>query len=165
MRSPLGLPLPICSWPITKRNGCKNLVKSKFPCINVMLMIFFCMFGNKKSAENFFEFLHCWHKNIKFTREKESNKLLAFLDILIKYERNIFSISLYQNETSIGFFTQFNSFPPMGYKIGLERCLIHKALKISSSYITFHNNLEKIRILLQKNMLKNCNWSCKTAKS
>ena len=40
----------------------------------------------------------------------------------------------------------------MGYKIGLIRCLIHRAFKISSSYIIFHNELEKIKILLQKNM-------------
>ena len=40
----------------------------------------------------------------------------------------------------------------MGYKIGLIRCLIHRAFKISSSYIVFHKELEKIRILLQKNM-------------
>ena len=40
----------------------------------------------------------------------------------------------------------------MSYKIGLIRCLIHRAFKISSSYIIFHNELEKIKILLQKNL-------------
>ena len=40
----------------------------------------------------------------------------------------------------------------MSYKIGLTRCLIHRAFKISISYIIFHNELEKIKILLQKNM-------------
>ena len=49
-------------------------------------------------------------------------------------------------------FTQFHSFTPMSYKIGLIRCLIHRAFKISSSYIIFHNELEKIKILLQKNL-------------
>ena len=32
------------------------------------------------------------------------------------------------------------------------RCLIHRAFKISSSHIIFHNELEKIKILVQKNM-------------
>ena len=36
--------------------------------------------------------------------------------------------------------------------MGLVRCLIHRAFKISSPYIIFHNGLEKIRILLQKNI-------------
>ena len=49
-------------------------------------------------------------------------------------------------------FTQFHSFTPMSYKIGLIRFLIHRAFKISGSYIIFHNELEKIKILLQKNM-------------
>ena len=42
---------------------------------------------------------------------------------------------------------QFYSFTPMGYKI-----FIHRAFKTSSLYIIFHNELEKIKILLQKNM-------------
>ena len=61
-----------------------------------MLMIFFfCMFGNEKDAEHFFEFLNCQHKSIKFTLEKESNKFLSFLDVLIKNEGNRFSTSVY----------------------------------------------------------------------
>ena len=112
----------------------------------------FCMFGNEKDAENFFEFLNCRHKNIKFTIEKENNKFLSFLDILIENEGNRFSTSVYRKKTSIGLFTQFHSFTTMTYKIGLIRCLIHRAFKISSSYIMFYNELEKIKILLQKNM-------------
>ena len=111
----------------------------------------FCIFGNKKDAEIFFEFFHCYHKNIKFTIEKESNKFLSFLDILIKNEGNRFSTSVYRKKTSIGLFTQFHSFTPMSYKIGLIRCLIHRAFKISSPYIILHNELGRIKIL-QKNM-------------
>ena len=40
----------------------------------------------------------------------------------------------------------------MSYEFGLVRCLIHRAFKISRSYIIFHNELEKIRILLRENM-------------
>ena len=77
---------------------------------------------------------------------------MSFLDILIKNEGNRFSTSVYRKKTSIGLFTQFHSFTPMSYKIGLIRCLIHRAFKFSSLYIIFHNELEKIKILLQKNM-------------
>ena len=112
----------------------------------------FCMFRNEKDAENVFELLNCWHKNIKFFIEKESNKFLSFLDILIKNEENRFSTSVYRKKASIGLFTQFHSFTPLSYKIGLIKCLIHRAFKISSSYIISHNELEKIKILLQKNM-------------
>ena len=112
------------------------------------------MFGNEKDAENLFEFLNCQYKSIKFTLEKESNKFLSFLDVLIKNEGNRFSV--YRKKTSVGLFTQFNSFTPISYKIGLVRYLIYRAFKISSSYIIFHNELEKVKILLQKNIYPKC---------
>ena len=112
----------------------------------------FYMFGNEKNAEILFEFLNCRHKNIKFTIEKESIKFLSFLDIRIKNEGNRFSTSVYRKKTSIGLFTRFHNFTPMSHKIGLIKCLIPRAFKISSSYFIFHNELEKIKILPQKNM-------------
>ena len=111
-------------------------------------MIFFvCL-----DAENLFEFLNFHHKNIKFTLEKESHKFLSLLDILIKNEGNRFSASVYRKKISVGLFTQFSNFTPMSYEISLAPCLIHKAFKVSSSYIISHNELEKVNILLQKNM-------------
>ena len=91
-------------------------------------------------------------KSIKFILEKESNKFLSFLDVLIKNKGNRFSTSVYRKKTSVGLFTHFNSFTPISYKIALVRFLIYRAFKISSSYIIFHNELEKVKILLQKNM-------------
>ena len=64
-------------------------------------MIFLVCYENEKDAENFFEFLNCLYKNIKFTLEKE-DKFLSFLDILIKNEGNRFLTSVYQKKTSIG---------------------------------------------------------------
>ena len=40
----------------------------------------------------------------------------------------------------------------MSYKIGLVRCFIQRAFKFISSYITCYEELEKVKILLQKNM-------------
>ena len=55
----------------------------------------FCMFGNEKYEDSFFDFLNCWHKNIKFTLGKECNTFLSFLDNLIKNQGNCFSTSVY----------------------------------------------------------------------
>ena len=74
------------------------------------------------------------------------------IGILSKNEGNRFSTSIYRKKKSIELFTQFNSSIPLSYKIGLARCLIQRAFKISSSYIILHNELEKIKISLQKNM-------------
>ena len=48
-----------------------------------MLMIFFCVFDNENDAKLFFDFINSQHPNIKFTIEKETNKVLAFLDVCI----------------------------------------------------------------------------------
>ena len=152
MGSPLGPALANLFMGYHETKWLQEFDQGKFLMCKRYVDDIFCMFRNEKDAEKFFEFLNCRHKNIKFTIAKESNKFLSFLDILIKNEGNRFSTSVYRKKTSIELFTQFHSFTPMSYKIGLIKCLIHRAFKISSSYIIFHNELEKIKILLQKNM-------------
>ena len=113
----------------------------------------FCIYGNEKDEENSFEFLNCCHKIQNSLLKKKAINICHFLiGILSKNEGNRFSTSIYRKKKSIELFTQFNSSIPLSYKIGLARCLIHRAFKISSSYIILHNELEKIKISLQKNM-------------
>ena len=59
---------------------------------------------------------------------------------------------MYRKKLSIRLFTQYNSFTPCSIKIGLIKCLIHRAFKISSSYIILLNEINKIKNVLQKNM-------------
>ena len=110
------------------------------------------MFKNETDAEKFFKYLNSKHPNIKFTMEKENNKFLPFLDVLVKNEGRTFTTSVYRKKTSIGLFTQYSSFTPFSYKIGLINCLIHRAFNISSSYLIFHDEINKIKNVLQKNM-------------
>ena len=104
----------------------------------------------------FFKYLNSKHPNIKFTMEKETNTFLPFLDVLVKNEGRIFTTSVYRKKTAIGLFKQYNSFTPFSYKIGLIKCLVHRAFKISSSYIIFHNEINKIKNILQKNTYYFC---------
>ena len=85
------------------------------------------MFKNEIDAEQFNNYLNSKHSNIKFTVEKETNKFLSFLDFLVKNEVSTFTTSVYRKKTSIGLFTQYKSFTPFRYKIGLIQCLIHRA--------------------------------------
>ena len=71
---------------------------------------------------------------------------------LLKNKGRIFTTSVYRKKTAIGLFMQYNSFTPFSYKIGLIKCLVHGVFKISSSYIIFHNKINKIKNILQKNM-------------
>ena len=90
MGSPLGPVLATLFMGYHKKKWLQEFNKGKVLMYKRYVDDIFCMFGNEKDAENFFEFLHCRHKNIKFTSEKESNKSLTFLDILIKNEGNRF---------------------------------------------------------------------------
>ena len=87
-----------------------------------------------------------------FTMEKETNKFLPFLDVIVKNKSRTLTTSVYGKETSIGFFTQYNSFTPFSYKIGLINCLMQRAFKIGTSYLVLHDEINKIKNVLQENM-------------
>ena len=98
------------------------------------------MFGNEKDAENFFEFFNCLHKNIKYTLEKESNKFLPFLDILIKNKGNRFQHQFIERKHQLGC---LHSFTPSCYKIGFVSCLIHRAFKLVVHTLYFMMNWKR----------------------
>ena len=92
------------------------------------------------------------HPNIKFTFEKQNGGKLAFLDILISNESDNFCTSVFRKKTSIGLYTNFTSFTPFSYKIGLIKTLLHHAFEISSSWNFFDQEKQKIKNLLTKNL-------------
>ena len=114
-------------------------------CFNWRFIIFSCgLFWNINSTAIWI--VSCKSILVKRLQTSYETKTLSLLLTCCIYSQKL-------NE-SIALFTQFHSFTPLSYKIGLIRCLIHKAFNISSSYIIFHNELEKIKIFLQKNMYR-----------
>ena len=95
MGSPLGRVLASLFMGYHEKKWLQEFNKRKVLMYKRYVDEIFCIFGNEKNAENFFEFLNCRHKNIKFTIEKESNKYLSLLDILMKKEGNRFSTSVF----------------------------------------------------------------------
>ena len=43
----------------------------------------FCVFETEQDAVSFYDYINSQHPNIRFTMEKEVNRKLAFLDVLI----------------------------------------------------------------------------------
>ena len=144
MGFPLGPVLVNLFMGYHEKKWLQEFDKGKVLMYNRYVDDIYCMFEKEKDAETIFEFINRHHKNIKFTIEKEDNKILLFLDILIKNEGNRFSTSVYRKKTSVGLLTQFHSFTPMTYKIGLTKCIIDRAFKISSSYIHFITNWKRL---------------------
>ena len=109
-----------------------------------------CLFNSESDADKFYEFLNKQHPNIKFTFEKQQNNQISFLDILIKNNGENFSTTIFRKTTAIGLFTNYLSFTPLSYKIGLVKTLIHRAFKICSNWCLFHDEVNNIKKYLKK---------------
>ena len=84
-----------------------------------------CLFNSESDADKFFVFLNQWHPKIKFTIEKQTENQLSFLDLLITCNEENFLTSVYRKKHSIDLYTNYLSFTPFSYKIGLVKTLFH----------------------------------------
>ena len=115
----------------------------------------FLLFQEHRQIDLFLDYLNKKHPNIKFTKEVENNNSINFLDIKILKNNNKFETSVYRKPTFTGLTMNFNSFAPFQYKINLIKTLIYRAYHISSSFINFHVEIEKITNILCNNGFKN----------
>ena len=112
----------------------------------------FCVFDNENDAELFFDFINSQHPNIKFTMEKEINRVLVFLDVCIDNNYpSCLKISTYRKKTCTGLLTNFFSFTSFSYKVGLIRTLVDRAYKINNSLLSFNNDVKKLTHVFKKN--------------
>ena len=114
----------------------------------------FCVFDNEYDAELFFDFINSQHPNIKFTIEKETNKVLAFLDVCIdNNDPSCLKTSTYRKKTFTGLLTNFFSFTSFSYKVGLIRTLVDRAykIKINKSLLSFNNDVKRLTRIFKKN--------------
>ena len=110
----------------------------------------FCIFDSEEMAESFLSFLNSRHPSLSFTIEKETSKQLPFLDILLSNKEQLIT-SVYKKKTNTGLMTNFFSFTPFKYKVGLLNTLVDRAFKINSTWQGFHKDVENIKHTLLKN--------------
>ena len=82
----------------------------------------------------FFNYFNVQHPNIRFTMEREINKKLSFLDILLDNS---------QLQTTV-------SFAPLNYKLGLVRTLLDRVYKTNNFWAGFHLYVKKLIFLPRK---------------
>ena len=63
-----------------------------------------------------------------------------------------FLTSYYRKKHSNGLYTNYLSFAPWSYKMGLVKTLLHQAFIISSNWSIFHLELSKTKESLEKNL-------------
>ena len=112
----------------------------------------FCVFNNENEALLFFNFLNSQNPNIKFTMEKETNRILSVLDVCINNnDPSCLKTSVYRKKTFTGLLTNFFSFISFSYKVGLIRTLVDRAYKINNSLLSFNNDVKKLTHILKRN--------------
>ena len=82
---------------------------------------------------------------IKFTMEKEANKLLVFRDICSNTkDPSCLLTSVHRKGTFTGLLAIFFGFTSFSYKIGLVRTLVDRAYKSNNSLAKFNDDVEKL---------------------
>ena len=105
----------------------------------------FCVFYNENAAKRFFYFIDSQHPNIKFTIAKETNKVLAFLDMCIDTnDPSCLKPSTYRKKTFTVLLINSFSFTSFSYKVGLIRTLADRVYKINNSLLSFNNDVKKL---------------------
>ena len=81
----------------------------------------------------------------KFTMEKEENHKLPFLDVLLDNHSNQGIItSVFHKKTYTGLLTNYYSFIPYSYKLGLVRTLVDRVFKINNTWTGFHLDISNL---------------------
>jgi len=71
--------------------------------------------------------------------EREENHKLPFLDVLLDNHSNQGIItSVIHKKTHTGLLTNYYSFVPFSYKLGLVRTLVDRIFKINNTWVGFH---------------------------
>ena len=104
----------------------------------------FCIFKTSEQEDKFFDFLDTRHKNIKSTIEKEQDQKLPFLDVLITKTSKKRITTNYKNSTDTGLLTNYLSFIPTRYKLGLVKTFVEWLYKINNTWSGFHNDMMKL---------------------
>ena len=87
---------------------------------------------------------------MKFSIETEMNGSLSSLDVKIFRENDKFVTSIFRKETFSGVYTNFISFIPLEYKFGLVHTLLNPCFNLSSDFLKFHHEVDKLKKFCRK---------------
>ena len=89
--------------------------------------------------------------------ETEERGQLPFLDVLLSNQsvsdhQGSFITSVYRKKTFTCLLTNYFSFTPFKYKLGLIKTVIDRAYKINNTTQGFHNDIKNLSEILKRNM-------------
>ena len=111
----------------------------------------FVLLRSREHVTRLATYLSSKHRNINFTYEVEINGCLPFLDVKLCRDANGFSSSVHRKDTFSGVFTNYEAFLPEIYKKGLISTLLYRAYMINSSFLSLHDEVEKLKKIFKNN--------------
>ena len=139
----------MCSFESKFLRDCPNDFKPVF--YRRYIDDIFVLFSSPDLADKFREYMSSKHPNIKFSTQKEEHGHLPFLDINIFRENDKFATNVYRKKASSRVSTNFKSFIPETYKIGLIKSFLFRCFSFWSDFIKFHHQIDKLKSILYKN--------------
>jgi len=146
--TPMGSPLSPIIADIVMQDLETNVLNS----INIHLPFYYryvddIVFATQDTKVNYIlETFNNYHQRIKFTVEKENNRCLSFLDLLLIVKDNTIIIDWFHKKSFSGRFLSFFSQHPICHKIGTIYGLIDHAILLS--HPSFHHKSIKLCIQL-----------------
>ena len=107
----------------------------------------FVLFSSPDHADEFKEYLSSKHPNIIFLH-REKDGYLHFLDVNIFRENEKFATNVFRKKTFSWVHTNFKSFVPETYKIGLIKSLLFRCFSLCYDFIKFHHEIDKLKSIL-----------------
>ena len=111
----------------------------------------FVLFKSQDDVKKFHKYISSRHKNMNFTFETEIDNTLPFLDVLVSKDPDGFSTSLYRKPTFSGLYSNFSSFMPIKYKMGLLFTLLFRGFSLCTDWSKFHSELKILKSVMGKN--------------
>ena len=98
----------------------------------------FVLFSSSDHADKFREYLSSKHPSIKSSIEKKEDGCSIIFDINVFRENNKFATNVYRKKTFSEIDTNFKSFVPETFKIGLIKSIIFGCFSLCSDFIKSH---------------------------
>ena len=111
----------------------------------------FILWPHQEDIQTLLDHVYSIRPSIQFTIEKEQDKKLPFLDVLVTRTEQGFRSSVYCKPTFTRQYLNFNSHHPYTVKKGKVRCLQYRAKTISSDTNEFQEEMISLRHNLQCN--------------
>ena len=110
----------------------------------------FLLFSSSEHIEPFLASLNAFHPSIQFTIENAVENVLPFIGVSVSIVDDEFVTSVYHKSCDKGIFLHSKSFCDEKYKKNLMPMLCHRAFTLSSSWIGFHQEIERSMRCLEK---------------